>query len=105
LNDVFSALGDPTRRAILVALRQGETKVSDLPVAGQMSLTGLAKHVNVLAKAGLVSHEKRGRDRICRLEPIALKHVAEWIDQYRQFWEGQLDSLETFLVSAEEESL
>lgn len=99
LDQVFSALGDPTRRAILATLMQGESKVSDFPVADRMSLTGLSKHVRVLARAGLISHEKRGRDRICRLEPDALKQAADWVGQYRRFWEGQIDHLEAFLAT------
>lgn len=99
LDQVFSALGDPTRRAILATLMAGECKVSDFPVADRMTLTGLSKHVRVLARAGLISHEKRGRDRICRLQPDALKQAADWVGQYRRYWESQIDRLEVFLAA------
>ncbi len=97
LDAVFSALGDPTRRAILATLMLGDAKVSDLAGPTAMSLTGLSKHVKVLADAGLITHEKRGRERICRLEPKTMQQAADWIEQYRRFWEDQLDRLAAFL--------
>ena len=97
LDAVFSALGDPTRRAILATLMLGEARVSDLAGPTAMSLTGLAKHVKVLADAGLITHEKRGRERICRLKPKTMQQAADSIEQYRRFWEDQLDRLAAFL--------
>lgn len=97
LDRTFAALGDGTRRAIVARLAQGETPLSDLAAPFDMSLTGVSKHVNVLSNAGLVSVEKRGRTRYCRLEAAPMKIAADWLSDYRKFWEGQLDSLARYL--------
>ena len=97
LDAVFSALGDPTRRAILARLAQGETRVSELARPHHMSLPAISKHLRVLESAGLVRKEKHGRVINCSLAPDPLKGAADWIDQYRQFWEAQLDALAEYL--------
>lgn len=97
LDAVFSALGDPTRRAILARLAQGETSVSALAEPHDMSLPAISKHLRVLENAGLVSREKTGRVVRCRLEADPLKGAADWIAAYRQFWEDQLDALASYL--------
>jgi len=104
LDSTFGALADPTRRAILASLMLGEASISELAKPHRMSLPAVMKHVRVLEEAGLVSQEKTGRTRQCRLEAQPLKNAEEWISRYRQFWEGALDSLERFLSQQEDES-
>jgi DNA-binding transcriptional ArsR family regulator len=97
LDAVFSALGDPTRRAILARLAQGETRVSELARPHDMSMPAISKHLRVLESAGLVRKEKHGRVINCSLAPDPLKDASDWIDQYRRFWEVQLDALAEYL--------
>jgi DNA-binding transcriptional ArsR family regulator len=98
LDSTFAALADATRRGILARLaRRGETSVSDLAAPCQMSLPAVSKHLRVLEKAGLVSRQKDGRVRRCRLRPEPMKDAAAWIEHYRQFWETQLDSLARYV--------
>lgn len=97
LDDAFSALADPTRRAILARLRSGEATISELAGPAGMSLTGLKKHVRVLEEAGLVSTEKRGRTRHCRLGPRGLEDVEGWLEEYRRGWEQRLDRVEEII--------
>ncbi len=104
LNAVFSALADPTRRAILARLAAGETTVGDLAEPFPISLPAVSKHLSVLAAAGLVSRERRGRLRPCRLNPAAMKEAADWIEQTRRFWDARLDSLAQYLETTQRES-
>lgn len=97
LDLIFSALGDPTRRAMLAALRDGDASIGDLARPHGITLAGAAKHVGVLARAGLVSHSKVGRTRFCRLLPNALAEAADWISWHETFWEDRLDGLERVL--------
>ena len=97
LDRIFSALGDPTRRAMLTTLMKGAASVSDLGKPHRMTLAGTAKHIRVLADAGLVTHEKVGRVRTCRIRPEALKDAADWIARYERFWTERLDALEDAL--------
>jgi len=95
LDSTFSALSDPTRRAILEQLgRQGPATISELAEPTGMSLTGFKKHVQVLEDAELVSTEKRGRARHCRLGPQRLEDAGQWIEDYRRGWEERFDRLE-----------
>jgi len=97
LDATFAALADPTRRAILKRLATGETTVTELAAPFDMSMPAISKHLKVLERAGLI---KRGRDaqwRPCRLNPKPLQEVADWVEQYRQFWEQSLDRLEEYL--------
>jgi DNA-binding transcriptional ArsR family regulator len=93
LDGVFGALSDPTRRAIVARLSQGETPLTRLAEPFDMSLPAVSKHVRVLIAAGLVAQEKRGRTRFCRLEREPLQAAGVWIASYADFWRGQLDSL------------
>jgi DNA-binding transcriptional ArsR family regulator len=93
LDGVFGALSDPTRRAIVARLSEGETPLSELAEPFDMSLPAVSKHVRVLVAAGLVAQEKRGRTRFCRLEREPLSAAGGWISSYADFWRGQLDSL------------
>ena len=97
LDAVFSALGDPTRRAILAQLADGETRVTELAAPHDMSLPAISKHLRVLETAGLVSKQKAGRVVRCSLNAEPLKDAADWVDRYRRFWEGQFDRLERYL--------
>lgn len=97
LDRTFSALSDPTRRAILQRLGQGSATVSELATPAEMSLTGLKKHLSVLEEAELVSSEKRGRSRYCRLGPRQLEDAGEWIEQYRRGWEQRFDRVEEII--------
>lgn len=97
LDDTFSALSDPTRRAILERLRHGSATISELAGPAGISLTGLKKHVLVLEEAELVSTEKRGRARHCKLGPRRLEDVAEWVEGYRRGWEERFDRLEEII--------
>ena len=97
LSTVFSALADPTRRAILARLSQGEAPVKDLVAPFDLSGPAITKHLNVLERAGLIARGREGQLRPCRLQPQALAPAAEWIDQYRQMWERQLDRLDAYL--------
>ena len=97
LDGTFSALSDPTRRAILERLGRGSATIGELAEPSGMSLTGLGKHVRVLEEAGLVTTEKVGRTRECRLGPGRLEDATRWIERYRRLWEYRLDGLEGYL--------
>jgi DNA-binding transcriptional ArsR family regulator len=93
----FSALSDPTRRGILERLGRADASISDLAASFDMTLTGMKKHVQILEEAGLVSTEKIGRVRLCRLGPRRLEDETAWITTYRQKLEARLDGLGEFL--------
>ena len=97
LDRTFSALGDETRRAIVMRLAEGETPLSELADPFDMSLTAVSKHVKVLTDAGLVHVTKRGRTRYCTLEAAPMMDAFEWLGDYRSFWEGQLESLGRYI--------
>jgi DNA-binding transcriptional ArsR family regulator len=97
LDSTFSALADPTRRGILAALALGEKPVSELAAPYRMSLAGAAKHVEVLARAGLIDRRKVGRQQLCRLRADRLKEASAWLAQWESFWTARLDALETEL--------
>ncbi len=97
LNEIFGALADPTRRAILARLALGEITVGELAEPFEMSLPAVSKHLNVLEAAGLVQREKQGRLRRCQLDGRPLEAAAGWIEDYRRFWEARLDSLARYL--------
>ncbi len=99
LSQTFSALADPTRRAILAQLAKGEASVSDIakPFLKDMSLPGLTKHLKVLEKAGLITKTREKQWRPCKLNGAALKDAANWMEQYRAFWEESFDRLEEYL--------
>ena len=90
----FAALSDATRRGILERLGQADASITDLADTFQMTLTGMKKHVGVLERAGLVTTQKIGRVRTCRLGLSRLQEEAEWIDRYRQLWDARFDELD-----------
>ena len=97
LSYTFAALADPTRRAILVRLAEGESSVTDLAEPFDMSLPAITKHLKVLERAGLITRSRDAQWRPCRLEAKPLQQAADWVDQYRKFWEESLDRLEDYL--------
>src|SRR5215472_4012521 len=97
LSVTFGALSDPTRRAILARLALGETSVTELAEPFAMSLPAVSKHLKVLERAGLIARGRDAQWRPCRLQAGPLKDVAQWIDDYRQFWEQRLDRLDDYL--------
>jgi len=97
LNNTFSALSDPTRRAIVTKLAEGETSILELAAPFDMSLPAVSKHIRVLEKAGLLVRRKQGRVHYCRLNAQPLREAATWLAFYQQFWDARLDALATFL--------
>ena len=97
LSVTFAALADPTRRAILARLAQGEATVNELAEPFDLSLPGVSKHLKVLQHAGLITQGRRAQWRPCRLEPARLKVAADWIETYRHVWEERFDRLDQYL--------
>lgn len=100
LDSVFSALADPTRRAILERLARGEASVTDLAGPHEMSLPAVSKHLKVLEEARLVVRERDGRVHRMNLNSKPLKDAAAWLERYRAFWEEKFDALESFLKNS-----
>jgi len=94
LDASFAALSDPTRRGILERLGRADASVTELAARFQMTLTGMKKHIGVLEQTGLVTTEKAGRVRTCRLGPRRLEEAAAWIERYRQLWHARFDELD-----------
>ena len=97
LDQVFAALADPTRRRILTLLLEDDMAVTDVAEPFEMSLAAISKHLTVLTQAGLVSQEKRGRVKWCKLEPDALKDASVWMQSFGQFEPVNLEAFERFL--------
>jgi DNA-binding transcriptional ArsR family regulator len=98
----LQALADPTRRAMLARLRQGEATVNELASPFDMSLPAISKHIKVLEKAGLITRSRSAQQRPCRLSSDGLKEVDEWMNAYRALWEQRLDRLDSYLQSIKE---
>src|SRR4051794_15933344 len=103
LSLIFSALADPTRRAILARLATGSTSVTELAAPFAMSLPAVSKHLKVLERAGLIARSREAQWRPCRLGGAPLREVASWGDKYRQFWDEQFDRLDTYLAEIQEQ--
>ena len=97
LSSTFAALADPTRRAILARLARGETSVTELAEPFDMSMPAISKHLKVLERAGLIARGRDAQWRPCRLEGARLKEIADWLDEYREFWEQSFDRLDEYL--------
>lgn len=97
LSATFAALADPTRRAILARLTEGEASVTELAEPFEMSLPAVSKHLKVLERAGLIARGRDAQWRPCRLDPRPLEQLSDWLDEYRQFWEQSLDRLDDYL--------
>lgn len=105
LSNTFAALADPTRRAILTRLAKGESSVKDLAQPFAMSAPAVTKHLKVLERAGLITRGKHAQWRPCRLEAKPLREVADWVGEYRKFWEERLDRLEVYLREIQAQSI
>lgn len=97
LSAKFAALADPTRRAILRRLCEGEASVNDLAAPFDMSLPAVSKHLKVLEKAGLISRGREAQWRPARLEPMGMKGITEWLEHYRRYWDASFDRLDAYL--------
>ncbi len=97
ISSTFSALADPTRRAILARLALGETSVTELAEPFEMSMPAVSKHLRVLERAGLIERGREAQYRPCKLKAAPLRQAAGWLDEYRQFWEASFDRLEEYL--------
>src|SRR5919109_2732102 len=97
LSLTFGALADPTRRAILTRLAEGEATVNELAEPFAMSLPAISKHLKVLERAGLVARGREAQWRPCALQAGPLKDIADWVEQYRRFWEQSFDRLDEYL--------
>jgi DNA-binding transcriptional ArsR family regulator len=103
LSNVFSALADPTRRAILARLADGEATVNELAEPFPVSLQAISKHLKVLERAGLITRGRDAQWRPCRLEAGPLRGIAEWAEQYRRFWDERYERLDGYLRELTEE--
>src|SRR5438552_19046190 len=97
LSSIFAALADPTRRAILARLAQGEASVKELAAPFEMSAPAVTKHLKVLQRAGLITQGRQAQWRPCRLEAAPLKDVADWLERYRENWEERMGQLDDYL--------
>ena len=105
LDASFAALSDTTRRGVLEQLGRADASITDLAQKFAMSLTGMKKHVGVLEQAGLVTTEKIGRVRTCRLGPRRLEAEAEWIERYRQLWASRFDELDEVIEELKQKEM
>src|SRR5688572_10757192 len=97
LSNVFAALADPTRRAILARLADGEASVNELAEPFPVRLQAISKHLKVLERAGLITRGKEAQWRPCRLEPAPLKEIVQWMELYRRFWDERYERLDIYL--------
>src|ERR1700757_4224667 len=97
LSSTFSALADPTRRAILAKLALGEASVTELAGPFEMSLPAVSKHLKVRERAGLIARGREAQWRPCRIEPRALKDIDDWLNHYRRFFDESFDRLDAYL--------
>ena len=103
LSVTFAALADPTRRAILARLAQGEASVTELAKPFDLSLPGVSKHLKVLQRAGLIRQSRNAQWRPCRLDGARLKEASDWVGEYRQFWEESFERLDEYLATVQKE--
>ncbi len=97
LNNVFAALADPTRRAMLDRLRSGEATLNELALPFEMSTQGVSQHLKVLERAGLVTRGRLAQTRPARLSPGGLQAASGWLERYREFWEASFERLDEYL--------
>ena len=102
LDLVFHALADPTRRAILARLTEGQATVGRLSDPFPLSFAAVSKHLGVLERAGLVTRESRGRERMCRINPGALKDARAWLEAHERFWSDRLNALDQLVSEAKD---
>ena len=104
LSQTLSALADPTRRAILARLAQGEATVNELAEPFDISLPAISRHLKVLETAGLISRGREAQWRPCHLEAAPLKQLDGWLGKYRKFWEGSFDRMDTYLSQIQQKA-
>jgi DNA-binding transcriptional ArsR family regulator len=104
ISSTFAALADPTRRAILARLALGETSVTELAEPFEMSMPAVSKHLRVLERAGLITRGREAQWRPCKLKADPLREAADWIDEYRKFWEQSFDRLDDYLQRLQAEA-
>jgi DNA-binding transcriptional ArsR family regulator len=104
LSQTFAALANPTRRAILARLAQGEATVNELAEPIKMSLPGISKHIKVLEQAGLVTQGQNAQFRPCTLDVTPLKEISQWTEQYRHMWEASFDRMDDYLKQLKDEA-
>lgn len=102
LSDTFSALADPTRRAIIARLAHGEATVNELAEPFAISLPAISRHLKVLEAAGLISRGREAQWRPCRLETKALEEMDGWLERYRAFWSGSFDRMDAYLAELQQ---
>jgi len=102
ISSTFSALADPTRRAILARLARGETSVTELASPFEMSMPAISRHLKVLEKAGLIARGREAQWRPCKLRPEPLKQAVDYLEEYRRFWEESFDRLDAYLQTLQE---
>lgn len=98
LSATFAALADPTRRAILARLVEGDCSVTELAEPFDMTMPAVSKHLRVLEQAGLITRRREAQFRHCQLEAAPIKQVSDWADHYRQIWESRLDRLDAYVA-------
>ena len=103
LSVTFAALADPTRRAILARLSQGEASVTDLAKPFDLSLPGVSKHLKVLHRAGLITQGRNAQWRPCRLEGARLQEASEWVGEFRRFWDESFERIDEYLAELQKE--
>jgi DNA-binding transcriptional ArsR family regulator len=103
LSVTFAALADPTRRAILARLSQGEASVTDLAKPFDLSLPGVSKHLKVLQRAGLITQSRNAQWRPCRLEGARLQEASEWVGEFRRFWDESFERIDEYLTELQKE--
>ena len=102
LSTTFAALADPTRRAILERLAQGDATVGELAEPFQMTMPAISKHLSVLERAALITKSRDGQRRNCRITATPLKNATSWLNEYRRHWEANLESLDAYLTRIQE---
>lgn len=102
LSQIFAALADPTRRAILERLTQGEANVTEIAEPFEMSLPAVSKHLKVLERAGLITRGRDAQWRPCKLEAAPLKEVSDWTERYRRYWDASFNRLDAYLKELQE---
>ncbi len=104
-DDIFLALADQTRRAIINVLQNGNAKVTELAARFPISLNAVSKHLKILQRAGLIEREIKGREHWCSLNPEPIREVRQWVETYENFWNRKLDSLEISLAKRKSQSI
>jgi DNA-binding transcriptional ArsR family regulator len=103
LSTTFAALADPTRRAILERLADGDATVGELAEPFRMTMPAISKHLSVLERAGLITKSRDGQRRNCRITATPLKNATSWLNEYRRHWEANLESLDAYLTRIQEQ--